>query len=215
MYSTIKEISWFGFYVVLANSIGMTNTQIDSLMIGHFMTEADVGYYAVAIIFMQGVILLPQAIQSVTTPLIAIHYRKREFEKIQQLIKNTMLKTFVIIVCISVILAVFGKFLIGLIFTEEFLPAYTPMVILLIGYSICAPIGSVGNTLTCVGKVNVVFKVTALAALINTVLNLMLIPKYGIVGAAVATSISQISTLVIHLSFIKKYVFDLRFYHFP
>lgn len=208
VYRIIKEIYWFGFYIVLGNSIGMINTQVDSLMIGYFMTEADVGYYSVAIIFMQGVILLPQAIQSVTTPSISRYYKKGEFENIQKLIKTTMLKTFAVIVCISVILAIFGKFLIGLIFTEEFLPAYTPMVILLVGYSICAPIGSVGNTLSCVGKVKVMFKVTTLAALMNTLLNLILIPKYGIIGAAVATSISQIGTLAIHLSFIKKYVFD-------
>ncbi|HEX3013200.1 MAG TPA: flippase [Methanobacterium sp.] len=208
VYSTIKEISYFGFYVVLANSIGMINTQIDSLMIGHFMAESEVGYYAVAIIFMQGVILLPQAIQSVTNPSISAYYRKREYEKIQKLIKNTMLKTFAAVICISIILAIFGKYFICIIFTEEFLPAYTPMIILLIGYSICAPIGSVGTTLSSVGKVELLFKITTLAALMNTLLNFILIPKYGINGAAVATSISQIGILAIHLSFIKKYVFD-------
>ncbi|WP_157196716.1 flippase [Methanococcoides burtonii] len=206
--TVLKEISWFGFYVVLANSIGLINMQIDSLMVGHFMDETEVGYYAVAIIFMQGVILLPQVVQRVTTPVMAKYYGKNDFESIRKLIKSTMVKTFGGILFISVIIAVFGNYLIITIFTEEFLPAYRPMLILLVGYSICAPIGSVGNTLSSVGKVNIVFKMTALCALMNTMLNLILIPNYGIIGAASATSISQIITLLIHLLFIKKYVFN-------
>ncbi|NPE27574.1 flippase [Methanococcoides sp. SA1] len=206
--TVLKEISWFGFYVVIANSIGIINMQIDSLMVGHFMNETEVGYYAVAIIFMQGVILLPQVVQRVTTPVMAKYYGKNDFESIRKLIKSTMVKTFGGILFISVIIAVFGNYLIITIFTEEFLPAYLPMLILLVGYSICAPIGSVGNTLSSVGKVNIVFKMTALCALMNTLLNLMLIPTFGLIGAASATSISQIITLLIHLLFIKKYVFN-------
>jgi O-antigen/teichoic acid export membrane protein len=204
----IKEISWFGFYVVLANSIGLINMQIDSLMVGYFMNEVDVGYYAVAIIFMQGVILFPQVIQRVTTPSIALYYGKNDFESIEKLIKNTMIKTFIGILCISIITAIFGNYLIIILFTEEFLPAYVPMLILLIGYTICAPIGSVGSTLSCIGKANIVFKMTAICALMNILLNLILIPAFGLIGAASATSISQIITLTIHLSLIKKYAFD-------
>ena len=205
----LKELSQFGFYIVLANSIGMINMQIDSLMVGHSMNETEVGYYAVAIIFMQGVILLPQVVQRVTTPTIATYYGKRDFEQIKKLIKNAMFWTFIGILCVSLILAIFGKYLIIMVFTEEFLPAYIPMLILLIGYSICAPVGSVGSTLSSIGKVNIVFKMTALCALINIILNLVLIPNFGLIGAASATSISQIITLMIHLSFIKKYVFDV------
>jgi len=208
MISVLKELSRFGFYVVLANSIGFINMEIDSLMVGHFMNETEVGYYAVAIIFMQGVILLPQVVQRVTTPTIATYYGRGDFEQIKELIKNTMFRTFIGILCISVTLAIFGKFFITVFFTQEFLPAYIPMLILLIGYSICAPIGSVGSTLSSIGKVNVVFKMTALCALINTILNLLLIPSFGLIGAASATSISQIITLLIHLFLIKKYVFD-------
>ena len=207
--TALTEISLFGFYVVLANSIGLINTQIDSLMIGHFMSETDVGYYAVAIVFMQAIILLPNAIQRVTTPLIATFHGKNDYKNIRLLIKSTVLKTFLLILFIAAIIVIFGKSLINIIFTEEFLPAYIPMVILLVGYSICAPIGSVGGTLQSIGKVKVIFKMSFLCALINTGLNLILIPKFGLIGAASATSISQIITLLIHLSLIKRYVFNI------
>ncbi|MDD4248351.1 MAG: flippase [Methanosarcina sp.] len=203
--TVLKEISGFGFYVVLANSIGMINTQVDSLMIGYFMNETSVGYYAVAIIFVQGILLLPQAVQSVTTPSIATYYGKGDFYNIQQLVKKTMFNVFMVIMGISFILAILGKFLIPLLFTEEFLPAYFPMLILLIGYSIYAPYASIGGYLSSIGKVHIVFRIDAICAGLNTLLNFAFIPRFGLIGAASATSISLIFTTLVNLYYIRRY----------
>lgn len=202
-----RELSWFGFYVVLTNSVGLILVQIDSLLIGYFMDETEVGYYAVAVVLVQGITLLPSAIQRVTTPAIAAYHGKGEYESIRKLIKNTMLKTFLVTVFLSVLLAVFGKFLIGFLFTEEFLPAYIPLLILLIGYTIYALTISVGGALSSIGKVNIAFRISALCALINIALNITLIPKFGIIGAAGATSISLLITVIVVLAFLKRYIF--------
>ena len=204
----LKEISWFGFYIVLAQSIGMVNLQIDSLLIGRFLGEIEVGYYAVAAIFMQGIILLAQAIQIVTTPSIAVLYAKRDFINIRALINKTMLKVFVVTLCISAFLAIFGKFIIIIIFTEEFLPSFMPMTILLIGYTIYSAFVSIGTCLISIGKVQIVFKISILCAIFSTLLNVILIPKFGLVGAASATSTSLIFTTLINLYFINYYIME-------
>lgn len=202
----LKEVSIFGFYVVLANSIGIINTQIDSLLIGHFMSNSDVGYYAVAVMFMSGIALIPQATQRVTTTAIARYYAKNEFESIRSLIKGTMKKTLLISMTITLVFAIFGKTMIEIIFTEEFLPAYTPLLILAIGYSIYATFVSVGSCLSSIGKIHIVFKISAMCAIMNTLLNIALIPKYGLVGAASATTTSLLFTTLVNMYFIKKYL---------
>lgn len=163
MIKVFKEISRFGFYVVLANSIGMVNTQIGSLVIGYFMNETEVGYYAVAILFLQGVTILPHAVQAVTTPTIAAYYGKGDFRNIQRLLKITMFKTSAAILCISLILAIFGKFMIIFLFTDEFLPAYLPMLILLVGYFLYSVYTSIGGCLSSIGKVHILFKIDTIA----------------------------------------------------
>ena len=205
--TVLRELSWFGFYVVLANSISMINTQIDSLLIGHFMNETEVGYYAVAVVLIQGITLLPSAVQKVSGPIIASYHGKKEYENIKNVIKKTLVKTFLITIFLSTLLAILGKFLIGILFTEEFLPAYIPLLILLIGYSIYAPLISVGGALSNIGKVNILFRIDALCALMNTILNIILIPKFGIIGAASATSLSLMITVVVNLYFIKRYIY--------
>lgn len=204
--SVLREITWFGFYIVLGNSIGLINTQIDSLLIGHFMSETDVGYYATAVIIMQGIILLPSAVQAVTTPVMATYYEKKEYSKIKGLVKNTMLKIFAIEFIFLIFLIIFGKYIVIILFSEEFSPAYIPMLVLSIGYLIQAPWISVGSIFTCVGKVNLSFKLNGFCAVLNTILNILLIPKFGLIGAAGATSTSLIFTVLINIYFMKRYI---------
>jgi len=204
--TVLKEVLWFGFYIVLANSIGMINVQIDSLMVGHFMSETDVGYYAVAIIFVEGLRLIPDSVQRITTPTIANYYGKQEYEKIHELMKNSMLKVLAITILISFTLISLGQFLIELLFKEEFLSAYYPLLILLVGYSFYAPVLSISGALAGIGKVALMSKLSFICAVMNTILNILLIPKYGITGAAIATSISLIITASLKLYFIKLYI---------
>ena len=204
--TVLKEVLWFGFYIVLANSIGMINVQIDSLMVGHFMSETDVGYYAVAIIFVEGLRLIPDSVQRITTPTIANYYGKQEYEKIHELMKNSMLKVLAITILISFTLISLGQFLIELLFKEEFLSAYYPLLILLVGYSFYAPVLSISGALAGIGKVALMSKLSFICAVMNTILNILLIPKYGITRAAIATSISLIITASLKLYFIKLYI---------
>lgn len=204
--SVLREITWFGFYIVLANSIGLIETQIDSLLIGRFMDETDVGYYAIAVIIIQGITLLPSAVQAVTTPAMATYYGKKEYSNIKELVKNTMSKIFAIEFIFLIFLTIFGKYIIVTLFSEEFSPAYIPMIILSIGYLIYSPWMSVGAIFTCIGKVNLSFKLNGLSAVLNTTLNLLLIPKFGIIGAASATTFSLIISVMVNLYFVRRYI---------
>lgn len=213
LWDILKEISLFGFYIVLGNSIGMINTQIDSLLIGRFMSETDVGYYATAIIITQSMTLIPAAVQAVTNPAISIYYGKKEYSKIKQLIRNTTLKVFAIEFILLVLLIAFGKYIIVILFSEEFTPSYVPMLILSIGYLIYSAWTSVGTLFSSIGKANISFKLNGVCALLNTILNLLLIPKLGILGAASATTFSLILTCMINFYFTKKYISVPTFRH--
>lgn len=202
----LKEISWFGFYIVLGNSLGMINAQIGSLLVGHFMSEIDVGYYAIAIIIMQSLTLLPGAVQAVTNPAMATYYGKGEYLKIKRLVKNTMLKIFAIELILLILLIVLGKYIIIMLFSEEFTRAYIPMLILSVGYLMYAPWTSIGTIFSSIGKANLSFKLNGFCAILNTILNLLFIPKFGLIGAASATTLSLTLIFMINLYFVKKYI---------
>ncbi len=201
-----REVAWFGFYYVLSNTIGMINTQVDSLMVGHFLDAENVGIYAVAVLLTQSITLIPNSVHTVIEPSVAYHYGRSDYKRTTDLIKKTMLKTFLIILSIAVILTILGRPLITILFTEQFISAYTPMLILLAGYAIYSTVHSVDCTLPAIGKVNIVYKISLSCAICNILLNFVLIPEYGIYGAALATTITIILMSLLKFYFIRLYV---------
>jgi stage V sporulation protein B len=205
----LKQVFIFGIYIVLSSSIGTLNTQMDSLMIGYYLNSASVGCYAIAFILLQILILIADSTQAVTYPIMSNYYGKTNFKAIQNLIKNIMLKVFIICIIISLFLIIFGKQIIS-VYNKEFLNAYSPLLVLLIGYSLYAPIQAVGGFLSSIGKVNIMFNLSCLSLVINFLLNMILIPKFGLMGAAIATSTSLVFISLIKGYFILKYIFRFR-----
>lgn len=194
----------FGFYVVLAHSIGFLNTNIDSIMIGYYLNPTEVGVYTVAVLLAQTLTLIPSAVQRVTAPMIATLYGKGDIRAIREIISSTMKKTFLVSAAIALIIVIFGQYFISLFFSAEFLPAYVPLLVLLVGHTIFAPFMAIGSTLASIGKVNIPFKIHSICGVLNVVLNILLIPLFGIMGAAVSTTITHIANFVIEIAVIKK-----------
>ncbi|MCW8933006.1 MAG: oligosaccharide flippase family protein [Gammaproteobacteria bacterium] len=92
------------------------------------------------------------------------------------------------------------------IFGKDFLQGSTSLVILSIGQIINAILGPVGFLLSQTSYEKTVMKTLFLAVLLNIILNLLLIPDYGIEGAALATSISIISWNVILYYKVRQYL---------
>ena len=89
-------------------------------------------------------------------------------------------------------LFLFGEDVIRLLFGEPYLPAYVPLVILASGQLINVAFGSVGQFLTMTGHERDSLSSLGLSAVANVALNAILIPRYGGVGAAIATALSVV-----------------------
>lgn len=202
----LGDVLRFGFYVVLGNSIGYIYTHIDSVMIGYYLNETDVGLYAISAIFIQGITLIPSAIQRVTSPIITKNYIKKEYKSIAKLLKNITFKVFLLSLLLSLFLIIFGKKLILIIFGDVFLSAYLPLVVLLIGYTIYSTFMSIGTFYASVGYVELSYKLALFSAILNIILNAIFIPIYGIIGAAMATSISLVMLTLVHFFIIRHFV---------
>ena len=112
---------------------------------------------------------------------------KEEFEKIYY----TTTKWVFFITALSLAwLILYGKELITLFFSENYIAAYSSLVILSIAYLINACIYTSRDILLLYNKTRVIFVATVLSCIINILLNIVFIPIYGMIGAALATAIS-------------------------
>ncbi len=206
----LRATTAFGFYVVLGNSIGFLNTQVDNILIGFYMSPSDVGIYAVAVLFATTFTLIPSAVQRVTAPATATLYGKGDMEGIRRLFYSTLKKSLLVSGATAIVMVICAPYLIPLLFTEAFAESYVPLLVLLIGYPISASFGAVGATLSSIGRVQIPFRIGAVCVVLNIVLNILLIPPLGINGAALATSIAMLANFVITLKVIGNYLGDRR-----
>ncbi len=197
------QIINFGLKTVISNAINLINYNADILMIGYFMTSTDVGVYSVAVMFSKVIWILPDSIQKITFPLISEYHAKVKHDSIKVVVDKCMKYSFLFLVFCSTFLLFFGKEMIDVIFGMEFEQAYIPLIILLSGTTIYGTTKSVGSIFASVGKVNLVYKIPLVSAIINILLNIVLIPTHGINGAAFATSFSLVISMVLMLYFMK------------
>jgi stage V sporulation protein B len=151
-------------------------------------------------------LLIPSAVQDVTNPVMANMYGKGDLEGVRRVFYSTLKKSFLISAGTAVFLAVCSPYIISFLFGELFLASYVPLLLLLPGFAISASFTAVGATLSSINKVHIIFRIGAVCLALDIILNILLIPFFGIAGAAIATSIAAIVNFWVNMVIIGKYL---------
>ena len=123
------------------------------------------------------------AINTNVSPKLAEFFTNKDFFNLNEVLK----KSRKVIVCVNlffgIVLIVFG-FQIFSLFGENYTNAYYPMVILVLGQMATSFFGSNAALLNMADKQHIYKNILVAATVLNLILNLFLIPKYGMIGAA-------------------------------
>lgn len=176
-------------FTLLAGA-GLINSQTDIIMLGMFRPPEDVGIYRVAVQGAGMVIFGLQAVNAVIAPQFARMYAQGDMARLQRLATVSARLSLVVALPITLVFVVAGGSIAAWIFGPEFLRAHTPLALLAIGQLMNAAMGSVGFLLTMSGHERVAARFMLMTGLLNIMMNLALIPPFGMAGAAVATAIS-------------------------
>lgn len=184
--------AWVASVIPLAMVAGLDIlvTETDIVMLGIFRTAEEVGIYRVA---MQGGLLAAIGI-SATNMIIAPYISKFAYSKdiisLEKLAKQSARLAFLIAFSATVVFAIFGEFLLSVVFGEAYLEAYWPLLFLAAGQIVHAGMGAGGSILNMSGYEKGTLITLVLAAICNVALNWIFIPIWGIYGAALATFLS-------------------------
>ncbi len=170
-----------GFYLILS--------QTDTLMLGVLRSTDEAGAYAVASRITQLIFLGQWAVNAIVAPMIAEHHHRKESAKVQEVATYAARLAFGITVPLAAAVILFGRPILAL-FSREFTVAWEALAILGVGMILNVLSGSVGLLMTMTGHQKEASRVLGGAALLNIVLNVVLIPVYGMIGAAVATALT-------------------------
>jgi stage V sporulation protein B len=195
-----------GFFLSITSLVWSLLTQTDSLMLIYFGNAEQVGFYQIAVPIASIAIYLINALNIVAYPLASELFLKKKLKELGAGMSLFYKYIFVLIVPLVVILFSYGSFIITLFFGQKFTPAYSALQILAIG-TIFSSVTLFNNLIiSAIGKPEKATKIMIYVVILNVVLNFILIPKFGIVGAAIATTFSFIFAVIVSSYILGKYV---------
>lgn len=172
-------------YVFLLTSL----LHVDVLVLQWYTGDTTVGYYRAAIVMVHLLLVIPKSAEDVMIQSVSDYWRSDQVSKISSLAADTTRYVTLFTVLCSIGLFALADVFVPLYFGSEYAAAVTPLVILLpgvVGFAATRPVLTITQAK---GNLRPLIAATGTAAVLNVGLNLMLIPSYGMTGAAVATTI--------------------------
>ena len=180
--STLK----FGLKGHLGTLFQYLNYRLDILIVAYFLPLSSVGLYEVAVLLAEMIWYIPNSISQILLAKIS-STSKSEADKFTPLVSR---HTFYLTLVASVLLLIVSEPLILLLFTPRFASSILVFRLLLPGIIALSIWKILINDLTGRGYPEYRTYTTGISVIVTVILDLILIPKYGIAGAAVATSIA-------------------------
>ncbi|WP_410767566.1 oligosaccharide flippase family protein [Haloferax sp. DFSO60] len=192
-------LSFNGLNIVLV--LLMTSLfHVDIMMLRLLVSGEQTGFYKAALELAEYIWLIPTAFQTLMLHSTSKMWSRGEHERISDLAGKVTRYVFLITSLLVIGVFTLADRFIPIYYGAEFSVVYQPLSYLLLGafgFALAIPISGIN---TAKGRLWPLIGATALAALGNVTLNGILIPQYGMIGAAVATSISYGSMFFLHVA---------------
>lgn len=176
--------------LIVASSAFLLN-QADILMVGMFLGAKQAGIYSAATKTALLASFVLTAVNSAVAPMISTYHAKGDKAALQKLIYSATSWMFWPSLAAGVFLAALSPFIMSL-FGADFAAGRWPLIILAFAQVINASIGPVGFLISLTGHQRYSAMVYGWSTLINIVLNAIMIPLFGLIGAAIATTLTMI-----------------------
>ncbi|MFB6193356.1 MAG: flippase [Candidatus Nanohaloarchaea archaeon] len=196
-----RELTSYSYPLLLSGMIGELLGWADTFLIGYFMNETEVGFYNAALPT-AAILMIPQKALGQLT-LESMSEKAHDREALSDTLKTLTRWNTAVVLPMFLLMALFSREVIPLLFGKEYLSAAAALAILSFGKLYSASVGYIGDMLKAIEETQIFWKNSVLSLALNLGLNSILIPglkingsfivpELGITGAAIATTSSII-----------------------
>ena len=175
----------------LIASLGFILNRTDILILGIMLDTSQAGIYAVASRIASLILFGTFAVNAIVAPIIAKLYTEGKMGELQRIIKRSTRGLIAYAIPACILLLVFGGKFLGL-FGSEFVEARTALAILTAANTLTAFFGTVMYIMMMTNNQNPAAIIMLGITILNAIMNIVLIPLFGLVGAALATGLSTV-----------------------
>jgi len=177
--------------VFMAGSFSHLLTGMDVILVGYFIDPQNVAVYFAALKILALVYFVHFALRAVSAHHFSKYYSENDIAGLSSYARKITQWTFWPSLVLAVLMVMAGKFLLSF-FGADFVDGQTLLFILALGLVSRAMVGPAESLLSMTGQQNITVLVLAATLLCNLILNIALIPPFGVAGAAIATSIAMV-----------------------
>jgi len=188
----VRELMRFSLPLVIATLLASLLLRTDTVMLGYFRESFEVGQYSAAYPLGRGMLILLSSFGFMYLPLASSLDAEGKRDEIDAIYATTTKWVYIGTFPAFVTMVFFSEDLLRIFFGAKYTPGGIALTILAVGFFSNAIGGRNRETLSALGHTRYVLLSNSIAFVLNITLNLVLIPRYGFVGAAVASAMSII-----------------------
>ncbi|WP_415376875.1 lipopolysaccharide biosynthesis protein [Patiriisocius sp. Uisw_017] len=203
-----KKMLRFGFPLIFTGMLMWVNSVSDRFFLLHYSSLNEIGFYSIGSVFSQPIMLLNMAIAMSSSVLLMSMFTDEEDEnkpKTKAFFKETFNLYISIAVIIAVVVSVFSYEIVFYVTTPEYISSILAIPFLLFGLILDQSFQMTASGMTLKEKSRPYIWISLIAASTNVLLNFYFIPKYGFLGAAITTILSNIVFFVVGYNWSQRY----------
>jgi O-antigen/teichoic acid export membrane protein len=197
--SDTRQLLRFSVPLFLAGLLGVFLLQVNPLMLGYFRPAAEVGVFAAALRTSFILPLVIEAFNAIFAPMIADLTNRRDLAKLEDLFK-VVTKWIITASFPALLLLVFYGGRILSLWGASYRDGLACLVVICAGQFVNCATGPVGYMISMSGRARISLANSGGVLALNIVLNLLLIPRHGILGCAAALSASMALVNLVRLA---------------
>ncbi len=182
-----RQLFVFSTPLQLSNIIQFLNYRLGMFIVNYFLGAASVGLFFMAVNLAEILWLLSTSMAAVLLPTVAAQHQQSKMISVKAAAASLALTLGAAALTVPI-----APFAIVHLFGKDFAGSVEPFIILLPGIAIFSVTNVLATYILGIGKPGFNTVISLIALIFTVVLNVMLIPRYGISGAAFASSISYI-----------------------
>jgi len=196
----------FGRYVFVGNIGGFVYQWMDVAILRLFVPVSLIGAYEVAWRVASVAMMLTEAIRTALFPKVSQWHERQEFEAIESAFEEWLQIPLYLTIPALAGGIVLGKTVLGTLFGADVIVAYPVLVIFMVEKIFRSVQLVLGPSLFAMDKPNLGYRGSIAAIVTNLALNVALVPTFGIIGAAVATTVSAGTAAIIAINYVTRFV---------
>lgn len=195
----LLDVFKFSFFPMIISLFTIFNYNIDVVILKLFVDNREIGLYSAAVTLASTLWIIPDAFKDV------LFNKTAKNDSIKAIILSIKVNVYISLLVILGFVFI-GKAFISLVYGVEYLDAFYVSVVLLIGTIPMIFFKMINTLYQAIGKQKYSFYILFISVLLNVIINFLIIPILGILGAAISSVLSyMICGIIMLLSFNKKY----------